>query len=170
MRAALRLEPEKAYWHSALAQLLNEQGDPEGASKECAQAAELSPDDSGLASGCGLKTPEPAEKKSEENQKNEGEAGPNGSQFRVSRPFPTDHPGPFYSDKARMVGLQGVTVLLIVVNAQGTVEQERIVKALGLGLDQNALRTVRTWKFKPAERNGVPIAVRVQLELAFRLF
>ena len=172
LREALRLGPDEAYWHSALAKLLNAQGDPEGAAKECAQAAELSPEDSALASGCGLRTSEQPEKKDNENQENEGGAPP--EVFKVggdlSRPMPTYHPAPPYSEKARKVSFQGTTELWIVVNAQGTVEQTHIVKALGLGLDQNALRTVRTWKFKPATRNGVPVPVRVITEITFRLF
>jgi tetratricopeptide (TPR) repeat protein len=60
---ALRLEPDEAYWHSALAAILNKRGDAQGAARECAQAAELSPDDSGLAAGCGLKGGTGAEKK-----------------------------------------------------------------------------------------------------------
>lgn len=172
LREALRLEPDEAYWHSALAKLLHAQGDPEGAAKECAQAAELSPEDSGLASGCGLRTSEQPEKKDIENLENEGGARPKAFKVGgdVSPPIPTNRPAPPYSEKARMVGLQGTAVLWVVVNAQGTVEQTRVVKALGLGLDQNALRTVRTWKFEPATRNGVPVPVRVMIEVAFWMF
>ncbi len=172
LREALRLEPDEAYWHSALAQLLNAQGDLEGAAKECAQAAELSPEDSGLASGCGLRTSEQPETEENENQEKEGGARP--EVFKVggdvSPPIPTSHPAPPYSERARMVGFQGTAVLWVVVNAQGIVEQARVVRALGLGLDQSALRTVRTWKFEPATRNGVPVPVRVVIEVAFRLF
>jgi len=171
-REALLLEPDEAYWHSALAKLLNEQGDPEGAAKECAQAAKLSPEDSGLASGCGLRTSEQSEKKGNENQENEVAARPEGFKVGgpVSAPIPTHRQEPPYSEKARMVGFQGKTVLRMVVNAQGTVEQARIVKALGLGLDQRALRTVRTWKFKPAKRNGAPVPVLVMIEVSFRMY
>jgi TonB family protein len=172
LREALRLEPDEAYWHSELAKLLNEQGDAEGAGKECAQAAELSPDDSGLESGCGLKASEQPENKGNENQENEGGAPP--KVFKVggdvSAPIPTDHAEPPYSEKARLVSLQGATTLWVVVNAQGTVEQARVVNAVGLGLDQCALRTIRTWKFKPATQKGVPVPVRIMVELSFRLF
>jgi TonB family protein len=33
-----------------------------------------------------------------------------------------------------------------------------------------AIETVKTWKFKPATRNGVPVPVRVVVEVTFRLF
>ncbi len=171
-REALRLEPDEAYWHSALANLLNEQGDAEGAAKECAQAAQLSPDDSGLSSGCGLKASSRPEEKGNEPGDNEGGAGSEVFKIGgdVSPPRPTHRPEPPYSQKARMVQYEGTTVLLVVVNSRGDVEQERVVKPLGLGLDQNALRTMHTWKFTPAMRKGTPVSVRVRVEITFRLF
>jgi TonB family protein len=44
------------------------------------------------------------------------------------------------------------------------------VKPLGLGLDEKAIEAVHTWKFKPASRNGSPVAVRMSVEVSFRLF
>ncbi len=61
-------------------------------------------------------------------------------------------------------------VLWIVVDAQGNVTDERVVKPLGLGLDEKAIEAVKTWKFKPAMRNGAPVPVRVMVEVTFRLF
>jgi protein TonB len=55
------------------------------------------------------------------------------------------------------------------VNAQRDVEQARVVKPLGLGLDQDAPHTVGTWKFKPVTRNGKPVPVGVMVELSFRM-
>jgi TonB family protein len=53
---------------------------------------------------------------------------------------------------------------------QGSVTDARVMKPLGLGLDEKALETVRTWKFKPGMRNGIPVPVRVLVEVSFRLF
>jgi TonB family protein len=61
-------------------------------------------------------------------------------------------------------------VLWIIVDVQGNVTDIRVVKPLGLGLDEKAVETVRTWKFKPAMRNSVPVPVRVGVEVTFRLF
>lgn len=168
LREALRLEPDEPYWHSELAKLLDAQGDADGAAKDCAEAAALSPDDSGLASGCGLKAVAPANPEGDENQK--GWAGAFSVSSEVSPPIPTHRPEPPYVEKARLVGFQGTTVLLVLVDSRGIVAQTRVVKALGLGLDQSALRTVRAWKFKPAMRNGVPVPVRVMVEITFRLY
>ena len=88
----------------------------------------------------------------------------------VSQPIPIYEPDPPYSEEARKAKYQGTVVLSIIVDAQGAVHNVQVVKPLGLGLDENALRTVKTWKFKPAERNGVPVAVQVTIEISFRLF
>lgn len=45
----------------------------------------------------------------------------------------------------------------------------QVVKPLGVGLDENAETTVKTWKFKPAMRNGgaVPVKVMVPVLTSF---
>ena len=53
---------------------------------------------------------------------------------------------------------------------KGNVTDARVAKPLGLGLDEKAQETVRTWRFKPAMRNGTPVPVRVIVEVSFRLF
>jgi TonB family protein len=88
----------------------------------------------------------------------------------ISAPIPTYQPVPTYSEEARKAKYQGTAVLWIVVDAKGDVTDCRVVKPLGLGLDEKAVETVRTWKFKPAMRNGVPVPVRVIVEVFFRLF
>lgn len=49
------------------------------------------------------------------------------------------------------------------------VSVKEVSKPLGKGLDENALKTIPTWKFKPAERNGKPVPVRMQIDVSFRL-
>lgn len=101
-------------------------------------------------------------------------AGTGGGPFsvggNVSAPIPIYKPLPPYSEEARKAKYQGVVVLWIVVTAAGDVANVRVVKPLGLGLDEKAVETVRTWKFKPALRNGAPVNVQVSIEVSFRLF
>jgi protein TonB len=85
-------------------------------------------------------------------------------------PIPKHRVDPPYSEKACLAKLSGTTVLWIVVGLQGEVEEAVVEKPLGLGLDENALRAVRTWTFEPATRNGTPIRARVMVEISFRLF
>jgi TonB family protein len=61
-------------------------------------------------------------------------------------------------------------VTQIIVDRQGNVASVRVVKPVGLGLDENAVKVIRTWKFHPAIREGVPVAVRLYVSTSFRLF
>ncbi len=104
-----------------------------------------------------------------------GEGGGTGGGYysvggNVSAPIPIYKPEPAYSEEARKAKYQGTVVLWIIVDAQGSVHDVRVVKPLGLGLDEKAVEAVKTWKFKPATRNGVPVPVRVMVEVSFRLF
>ena len=88
----------------------------------------------------------------------------------VSAPIPIYKPDPPYSEEARKAKYQGTVIVLIVIDAQGNVTDCRIVKPLGLGLDEKALETIKTWKFKPGMRNSTPVPVRMMVEVSFRLF
>jgi TonB family protein len=105
----------------------------------------------------------------------QGEGGGTGGEVYsvgggVSTPIAIYQPQPAYSEEARKAKYQGTVALQIVVDAQGNVNRDvRVVKSLGLGLDEKAVETVRKWKFKPAMRNGVPVAVRAFVEFSFRL-
>lgn len=88
----------------------------------------------------------------------------------VSAPIPIYQPDPPYSEEARKAKYQGTVVLSIIVDAQGDVHNVQVVKPLGLGLDEKAVGSVTTWKFKPAMRNGTPVPVQMLVEVTFRLF
>jgi TonB family protein len=88
----------------------------------------------------------------------------------VTAPVPIYKPDPPYSEEARKAKYQGTVVVLIVVDAAGNVADAKVVKPLGLGLDEKAIETIRTWKFKPGMKNGTPVPVRIMVEVSFRLF
>lgn len=95
-------------------------------------------------------------------------AGVNG----VSLPSCIYCPTPEYTDKARAAKLNGSVVVQAVVTADGRAENISVVKGheLGLGLDENAIRAVAEWRFKPAlGPDGKPVAVLVPVEVTFRL-
>ena len=88
----------------------------------------------------------------------------------VTAPIAIYSPSPAYSEQARKAKFAGTVVLWIIVDAQGRVQSVRITKPLGMGLDEEAVKTVSTWKFKPGLRQGVPVPVQVSVEVSFRLF
>ena len=62
-------------------------------------------------------------------------------------------------------------LLDIKVTAEGKVTSIILVRSLGKGLDEQAEKAVKSWKFSPAkDSSGKPIAVRVQVEVSFHLF
>jgi periplasmic protein TonB len=61
-------------------------------------------------------------------------------------------------------------VLWVVIGADGKPREMRVQRSLGMGLDQKAIEAVRRWKFEPAQKDGVPVAVQVHIEVNFRLF
>jgi protein TonB len=80
-------------------------------------------------------------------------------------------PDPQYTDEAREAKLQGTVTLEVLVGADGRASQIRIVKGIGLGLDERAEQAIRGWKFvlaHDASRRIVPAWVTV--EAVFRLF
>jgi TonB family protein len=87
----------------------------------------------------------------------------------VTAPIPIYKPDPQYTPEARHDRIEGVVSLWIVVDAQGNVS-DALEKSepLGEGLDKSAIDTVKTWRFNPATRDGVPVAVRVRVEVTFR--
>jgi TonB family protein len=79
-------------------------------------------------------------------------------------------PNPTFSDEAVKAKYQGTVLLQAVVTADGRVTNIQVVRGLGLGLDEKAIETVRTWRLKPAiGPAGRPSAVAVPIEVTFRL-
>lgn len=62
---------------------------------------------------------------------------------------------------------EGVAVLWCVVSAKGKVTGVQVVKSLGDGFDENAMKTVRKWRFKPAMLNGKPVPAKTLVEVYF---
>jgi periplasmic protein TonB len=76
---------------------------------------------------------------------------------------------PEYSEEARKAKIQGTVSLSIVVTASGQVTSVRVIRSLGLGLDERAAEAVRQWKFRPATVDGKPVATQAVVEVNFRL-
>jgi TonB family protein len=88
----------------------------------------------------------------------------------VTAPVAIYKPEPEYSEEARKAKYQGTVVLACIVGADGRPRQLRVEQGLGMGLDEKALEAVRNWKFEPAQKDGKPVAVAIDVEVAFRLF
>jgi TonB family protein len=88
----------------------------------------------------------------------------------VSAPRATYSPDPEYSEEARKAKYQGTVVLFMIVGPDGRPHEVRVMRSVGMGLDEKAIEAVRTWKFEPARKDGQAVAVQISVEVAFRLY
>ncbi len=88
---------------------------------------------------------------------------------KMKPPKPVYTPEPNYSAAARSLNVRGTLVLSIIIDKTGAVRHPKIIRPLGLGLDEQALNTARTWRFEPATFNGEPVTVQMGIEINFDL-
>jgi TonB family protein len=78
-------------------------------------------------------------------------------------------PDPTYSDEAMKASLEGMVGLTIFVGAEGRVHIPLVFRSLGKGLDEKAIEAVKTWRFKPAMKDGKPVPVQAIVKVNFHL-
>jgi TonB family protein len=76
---------------------------------------------------------------------------------------------PGYTAKMKEAGIQGIVRLDCVVQPDGRVGDARVTKSLDPGLDREAVRALKQWRFKPGERLGKAVPVQVSVEITFTL-
>jgi len=80
-------------------------------------------------------------------------------------------PNPPYSEEARKAKYSGLVLVEAVVNLDGHLSGLRLIKSPGLGLDENTLNTLKTWRCKAATGpSGKPVPTIVTFEVNFRLY
>ena len=82
----------------------------------------------------------------------------------VVRPRPLFTPEPYYTEAARNQRYQGAVVMSLVVDSAGNVRSPIILRPLGMGLDENAVKKVLTWRFDPGKVDGKPVNVLMNIE------
>jgi TonB family protein len=88
----------------------------------------------------------------------------------VSSPVPIYQPEAEYSEEARKAKWQGSVLLSLVVDETGKPTCIKVIRTLGLGLDEKAIEAVQKWRFKPGMKDGKPVPVMVSsVEVNFRL-
>jgi TonB family protein len=87
----------------------------------------------------------------------------------VSEPVPIYKPEPEYSEDARKAKYSGTVLLSVVIDEHGLTRDIKVVRPVGLGLDEKAIEAVSRWKFRPAMKGGRAVAVQANIEVNFRL-
>jgi len=77
---------------------------------------------------------------------------------------------PEFSEEARKAKYQGTCVLGLVVDENGRPTNIRVLSALGMGLDEKAIESVKNWKFEPGKKDGHDVRVEIAVEVDFHLY
>jgi TonB family protein len=100
-------------------------------------------------------------------------AGTGGGAYRigggVSEPVPIYKPEPEYSEEARKAKFQGAVLLQIIIDENGHTRDVKVLRPLGLGLDEKAVEAVLKWRFRPSMKDGHAVPVQANVEVNFRL-
>ena len=81
----------------------------------------------------------------------------------------TYKPSPIYTDEARHLKLEGEVLLEVMFSANGQLRVNRVVRALGHGLDEAAVAAANRMRFKPALRDGQPVDSTAVVHVLFQL-
>src|SRR5579871_1057979 len=83
----------------------------------------------------------------------------------ISPPEALYTPQPDYS-KAAQKPISGTVILGVIVGTDGRLKDVHVLRPLDKDLDEQAMRVAKEWKFKPALKCGVPMAVSMQIEIS----
>ncbi|MFB3130912.1 MAG: TonB family protein [Rhodothermales bacterium] len=70
---------------------------------------------------------------------------------------------------AKRAGIEGRVILQFIVDEQGRVTEPKVVRGIGGGCDEEALRALQTARFRPGTQRGKPVKVKMSLPMTFRL-
>ena len=77
---------------------------------------------------------------------------------------------PLYTEEARKARIEGIVILNGTVRRNGTVDNIEVLRGLGYGLDEAAIRAFADSRFRPATRDGVPVDYSFTIEISFALY
>ena len=77
---------------------------------------------------------------------------------------------PEFSEEARKAKVAGNVLVNLWVDTNGNPSHVKVIRGVGMGLDEKALEAVRQYKFKPAMENGKPVLVELNVEVNFQIF
>jgi TonB family protein len=87
----------------------------------------------------------------------------------VTAPAVISKAEPEYTEEARLAKYQGTVVVSTEIGPDGVAQSMKVIRGLGLGLDEQAVKAISQWKFKPGTKDGQPVPVTATIEVNFRL-
>jgi protein TonB len=88
----------------------------------------------------------------------------------VKAPVLTYQVDPEFSEEARKAKFSGNVEVYLWVDEKGNPSHVRVIRGVGMGLDEKAVEAVRQYKFKPATKDGKPVAVDLYINVDFQIF
>jgi len=88
----------------------------------------------------------------------------------VKEPVLTYSVEPEFSEEARRAKFSGNVQVYLWVDEQGNPSHVRVIRGVGMGLDEKAVEAVRQYKFKPAMQNGKPVKVDMYVDVNFNIY
>lgn len=76
---------------------------------------------------------------------------------------------PVYSEQARKAKLEGTVELSAIVRNDGSIGAVKVVRGLELELDENAVKAIKSWRFRPGTNDGIPVDMDLDIEVHFSL-
>jgi protein TonB len=86
--------------------------------------------------------------------------------YYEDEPVPVTMVKPDYPEFARDAQIQGTVVLHVLVGKDGRVKNVKVIKGV-TGLNEDAVKAIKKWVFKPALSNNKPVAVWVEVPMQF---
>ena len=77
---------------------------------------------------------------------------------------------PEFSEEARKAKVAGNVLVNLWVDTNGNPSHVRVIRGVGMGLDEKARDAVLQYKFRPAMENGKPVLVELNVEVNFQIF
>lgn len=77
---------------------------------------------------------------------------------------------PEFSEEARKAKVAGNVLVNLWVDTAGNPSHVRVIRGVGMGLDEKAIEAVRQYKFRPAMEGGKPVLVELNIEVNFQIF
>jgi protein TonB len=77
---------------------------------------------------------------------------------------------PEFSEEARKAKVAGNVLVNLWVDANGMPSHVRVIRGVGMGLDEKAVEAVKQYRFKPAMENGKAVLVELNVEVNFQIF
>jgi protein TonB len=77
---------------------------------------------------------------------------------------------PEFSEEARKAKASGDVLVYLWVDEHGMPTHARVMRGMGMGLDERALDAVKQYRFKPAMENGKPVMVEMYVHVNFQIF